>query len=143
MAHANRDGAKKHQVNFGLSSIYEQFAFKDHIRKQCLQRILAQLDVQPEDERVANLDGNFYDPLHVVEIMRLRPQWVAKMFVVRRSGVPPQLVVGNLRHAPKDGVFAVDSGEIGKARDLETFLYVYLGLFPDYVASDLRQTENK
>lgn len=130
-------------ITGNLTTFYEQLALKDLRRKQRLQRILNDLDRKQGDRHVADLDGNRWDPQHVAEIVQLRPQWVSKMFVVRRRGQPPQIVVGELRHAPLDGVFAIDSGDIGKARDLETFLYVYLGHFPNYAPSDVRRDEPK
>ena len=122
-----------------MSTFNEQLAIKDNTRRLRLVRILDALErKQPDGTRAADLDGNLFDPANVSEIELLRPKWKDNLFVVR--GAPrPRVVVGKMRHNPEGGVFSVGAGDIAPAKNLETRLYVFLGLFSEYVPSDIKK----
>ena len=125
------------------TSFQEQLIVKNIIRKKRLERILANLETKKNGQRVAELDGGLFDPQNIAEICELKPEWKKKMFVVRKSGARPQIVVGDLKHSPENGVFSVEIGDIHPARDLETFMYVFLGHFPAFVACDVKRDAPK
>jgi hypothetical protein len=120
-----------------MSTFTEQLEIKDNARRLRLVRILDALArKQPDGTRVARLDGNLFDPANIAEVAQLRPEWRDSLFVVR---APPRLVVGAMRHDPARGVFAVGSGDIAPAKNLETRMYVFLGLFDTYVPTDIKK----
>lgn len=122
-----------------MSTFHEQIRIKDDTRRLRLVRILDALArKQADGTRVAELDGNLFDPANISEVVLLRPEWKDDLFVVR--GTPrSRLVVGKLQHNPDAGVFWVASGDIAPAKNLETRMYVFLGLFDTYVPPDVQK----